>query len=211
MPSVGNETNHRVDGLTISGGLAFEGPGGANAYLNRDVSAMLARTAAANRGMGYYAETVPYLSCGAASVSVTGRLYGVAIGLLAGDVVSNIICAVNVINNTPTLTKLGLYTTGGTLLAGTADASSAFGSTGKKVTALTAPYTVTADGVYYVVFINTAATGASMFRAHGGGNAFQAVTGGVAAMVNQDSQTDLPASATFTATANAFGYWMAIN
>jgi hypothetical protein len=214
MPSVGNETNHNLDGLTVRGGLGIEGAGGITAYLSREVAAKLARENAANRAMGYYAETVPCNAAGAASVSISQRVYGVAIGLLAGDVVSNLIVACNVINNTATNTKLALASSGGTILVSSAECSATFGSTGKKVVPMTAPYTVTADGLYYALFLNVASTGASMFRAHGGGNAFQAVTGGVAAMVNQDSQADLPAvgaAATLAASANAFGYWIAVS
>jgi hypothetical protein len=214
MPSVGNELNHTIDGLTVRGGLALEGNGGAATYLSREVAAKLARENAANRAMGYYAETVPCNAAGAASVSISQRVYGVAIGLLAGDVVSNLIVACNVINNTATLTKLGLANSSGTMLAQSAEVSSTFGTTGKKVIAMAAPYTVTADGLYYAVFLNVASTGASLFRANGGGNAFQAVTGFSALNVNQDSQSDLPANGaalTLAATANAFGYWIAVS
>lgn len=211
MPSVGNELNHVIDGLTVRGGLGLEGVAGQVSYLNRDVASMLARQSACMRDLGYYAETGQRVAASASSVTVTQRLYGVSIGLLAGDLVSNLIAACNTANNTPTLTKLGLYSQAGVLLASSADASSAFGSTGLKVTAMTTPYLVPADDMYYAAFLNVATTGAALNRLNGGSSAFQASTGGAAPQVNQDTQSDLPASATFTATANAFGLWIAVS
>lgn len=211
MPSVGNETNHVMDGLTVRGGLALEGAAGQVSYLNRDVASMLARQSACMRDLGYYAETGMRVAASASSVTITQRVYFVGIGLLAGDVVSNIIVACNTINNTPTLTRLGLYSQAGALLASTADASTPFGSTGLKVTAVTTPYTILTDDLYYLAFLNVAATGAALNRLNGGSSAFQASTGGVVPQGNQDSQSDLPASATITATANAFGLWMAVS
>lgn len=215
MPSVGNETNHYINGATITGGLSFEGPLGANAYLNRDVAAKLARDQAVNRGMGYYAETFPRLSAASASASVSQTIYFSAIGLLQGDVVTSILTAVNAANNTATLTKLGLFTSAGVLLAATADASVAFNSTGVKSTALTAAYTVTADGLYYLGFLNVASTGASLYRTTAGlvAGGLGAFTGGSGACGTQASQADFPAlgaAATIGFAGTPISYWLAV-
>jgi len=62
---------------------------------------------------------------------------------------------------------VGLYTSAGALLSGSADQASAWGSTGLKTTALTTPQAV-APGWYWVAFLFNGATGPAIYRQQGG-------------------------------------------
>src|SRR4051812_10669111 len=88
----GNEANHTMDGLTVRGGLALQGDAGVQTYLNRDVAGMVARNAALLKGTGYYAETFPFAASNTSLAGTSQTIYAMACGLLAGDVVTNILC-----------------------------------------------------------------------------------------------------------------------
>jgi hypothetical protein len=116
----GNETNHTLDGLTVRGGLAIEGVGGVKTYLNSDVASGLARQSLAMRNQGVYAETYPVMNSNGQTITTTGTVYGVGIGLLAGDVVTNLTSRVSLAGATVSLAKMGLYSKAGTLLCSSA-------------------------------------------------------------------------------------------
>jgi hypothetical protein len=211
----GNETNHVMDGLTVRGGLGLEGPGGVVTYLNRDAAAAVARQAAVVRGQGFITETFP--RCGALSgtISVDGTVYGTAIGLLAGDVITNMTIGINVAGNTTTIAKLGIYSQTGTLLCSSADGSAGMGTAGLKTMAMTTPFTVTADGLYYAAWITKASVtlptplrGSASLSAS---NPSAGIGAGTPFMVTQTGQTDFPASATLVASVVSLAYWMGIS
>lgn len=209
---MGNESNHRIDGLTIGGDLAFEGVGGAKTILNRDAAGFVARQAAFCRGMGYYAEPYPAM-LSSHTITVTQTVYGIGIGLLEGDVVSNLSVRVSVAGNTVTLAKLGLYSKTGTLLCSSADSGASFASTGTKTLPMTTPFTVLATDFYYAAFLGVSAvTMPDMWRAS---NLLAAGWGGVgvgaAILVNQTGQADLPASATLVAQGANTAWWIGVS
>lgn len=160
-----------------------------------------------NEAMGFYAETYPTLAGQGVSTTGTQRVYGVAIGLLAGDVVSNLSVRLITSGNTVTLAKLGLYSKAGVLLASTADMSTQMNAAAGLKTAPVAlvsgqPFTVPADDLYYAAFLAVSGvTMPSLGRVSAfGADALTAPVGsGSLAVVTQTGQTDLPAQATFTA------------
>lgn len=213
MPSVGNETNHVIDGLTIRGGLALEGDAGAKTYLNRDTASASARAQIMARSLGYFSETYQRGSTPTSGLMSDGTVYFCGIPLLAGDVVSTMISTCTVAASGATIAKMGLYTLGGTLLASCADQSVAFGSSGNKSAAMTTPYLVTTDGMYYAaIFAKVSTTMPTIARSGISNNAIaNAVTGATAICGVLTGQTDLPASATISVAANTgLHFWLAV-
>lgn len=206
----GNETNHTLDGLTVRGGLSLEGTGGVSTYLNRDAASDVARRMALMRGLGYYAETYPQVCHSGASLLNSGGCHFVAIGLLAGDVVTSITVQLEATGTSITLAKNGLYSVAGTLLASSASGHASFGTLGKKTLAMTTPYTITTDGMYYVCHIQVAASSAQVMKAAGGLGSSQGVGSGGLVQGFQGGQADLPASATISLSASSLGMWMAV-
>jgi hypothetical protein len=94
---------------------------------------------------------------------VAGTAYLVGIELNAATTITNIITFVSSAGNTLTNSFAALYQNN-TLLAQTADQSTAWSSTGQQVMALTTPQSVTA-GMVYVLFVVGSATTAPQFPA----------------------------------------------
>jgi hypothetical protein len=210
----GNETNHTLDGLTVRGGLAIEGVGGVKTYLNSDVASGLARQSLAMRNQGVYAETYPVMNSNGQTITTTGTVYGVGIGLLAGDVVTNLTSRVSLAGATVSLAKMGLYSKAGTLLCSSASNGTAFETTGVKTLPMTTPYTVPTDDYYFAAFIAVSAVtmptnwrSATFFTA----NSYAGVGSGQNIAVLQLSQADLPASATFVTSTSAISMWIGVS
>lgn len=216
----GNEGNHTINGLTVQGGFAIEGPPGQIVYLNEDNAGYTARKALMARSQGYYAETNERGSCGGTVIAVTGTVYYMAISLLAGDIVSGYRVMNTVAGSAYSGVgmKFGLYTpagAAGTLIvaSATGDVSSTAGLQGAAVGALATPYTVTVDGTYYVAKLEVATTPATTVRSAAalGGGVTANFSGGTAySFGHQTAQTDLPASATLTSSSSSFSYWVGI-
>lgn len=168
MPSVGNETNHRLDGLTVSGGLGIVGAAGATAYVDRDVAAAIARYQIGLRAQGWFTETLPGAAVTSTSALTTSRAYFSMMPLLAGDVVSSLTIKQTVVGSTLSLGKVGVGTLSGTTMtpvAVSADINATFtGTAGQKQIALTAAYTAPADGVYYAMIVAVGTTGPTITR-----------------------------------------------
>lgn len=214
MP-LGNESNHTMDGLTVRGGLALANNNGQIASVEYDRFASMARVAVLQRGQGFLAETSPR-GAGAFSstIAITQVLYGMPVGLLAGDIVSNLSIAIQVAGNTVTLAKLGLYSKIGTLLASSAESGASFASTGMKTLAMTTPYTVVTDDLYYTAFLAVSAvTMPTPIRT--AGNAIASNNAGVGSgfpfQVVQTAQTDLPATATLVTSGSGISYWIGVS
>lgn len=149
------------------------------------------------------------------STMIDGTVYAMLVPLRAGDVVTNI----SLILNGPagadvTASKVGLYSLAGTLLASSADQGTAWQSVGTKTVALASPYTVPATGGYYAaLFAKATTTLPKPFC--GAGSASQingaAIGSGAHPSGIMASQTDLPATATFTFTASLISYWVGIS
>ncbi len=151
-------------------------------------------------GQGYFAETYQRPSNQSGSLAATQLLYGMAVGLLAGDVVTNMTVPVQTAGASVTLAKVALYSKTGTLLASSADASASFNSTGLKTVAMSSAYTVPTDDLYYAAFLAVSTvTMPTILR--GMGSVTAACAGGIGSgspvQVVQTGQADLPSPATF--------------
>lgn len=161
---------------------------------------------------GLITETWPRAAvASAATIMVDGRAYFIAVGLRAGDVVSNLAIAIHVAGATMTLSKVGLYSKAGTRLAVSADQGTAWQSAGMKNVALASPYTVTADDGYFVAVIGKGTTLPRLASGNTNVNQAAAVGSGMLSSGNLDAQTDLPASATISGSADAVAYWVGVS
>jgi hypothetical protein len=215
MP-IGNESNHVMDGLTVRGGLGLTNNLGQVATVDYDRFACMARNAVAMRAQGYYAETYPRGAIAGSTVSVNGTIHFGAVGLLAGDVVTAVSVYVQTLASgfSGTGVTLGLYTKSGALCASSADAQAAFGSTGMKTTAMTTPYTVPSDDLYYAAILSVASTPPVLLRGSSGisGGGWLAVSPSVYGGFGTDtSEAALGAQQTISFSGLAISYWMAIS
>lgn len=125
---------------------------------SRFVMTTTSRKQAALNAWGILDESYDYGQANTNQVLTSGRIYQVSLGLLKGDVVTNILVSVPVaaVGAAPTLIRLGLADSTTTMLAVTANvASSANWLTANVIYAfaLSAPYTVLADGLYQLVIL----------------------------------------------------------
>jgi hypothetical protein len=119
------------------------------------------RTQAKIIGLGYKGESFDRDAITSALAFTTGDLRGDSVGLLAGDVVTNVLVDVTAAIQTITTFRVGLYDSGGNLLASSANSTSNL-ATGINSSALSTPYTVPADGVFYLVAVIQATTMGSL-------------------------------------------------
>ena len=113
------------------------------------------------RAEGLVAQTAPRQGMVSSVATGAGTFRMTAIYLRRGLVLTNGLFGVGTNGSGVTLAKLGLWRSDGTLLAGTADFSADVntGSTPRLVTeALSAPYTVPADGGYYAGLLTVGGT-----------------------------------------------------
>jgi hypothetical protein len=137
-------------------------------------------------------------------------VYFMLVPLRKGTVITNLYIGVTTGGTGTSLSKCGIYSVGGSLLASSADQGTAWNTAGALTVALTTPYTVTADAGHYVALVaKTATTMPTLLRAEpsGGGQAMNAIGSGAQAIGTQSGQTDLPTTATIGAT-SAIGFWM---
>lgn len=127
------------------------------------------------------------------------KVFGSAVGLQAGDVVSNIVACVSTsaAGTSATLVRFGLATSGGTMLAisGNVNAASAW-PLGYVPVPLSASYTVPADGLYYAVAVKDGTWGttdAVLTRTPTGTSPSGAIGSGAKLFFEWTGQTDLPA------------------
>lgn len=160
-------------------------------------------------GEGLKGETISRQSPLGATITVDGTAYFSGLGLMAGDVVTKLYVMVSTLGNTMTLSKVGLYSKAGTLLASSADQGSSWSSaTGLKEISLVSPFTVVTTDLYYCALVSKASvTLPTLLR--GAASSAQgaiAVPGAVQAYGTQTGQTDLPSPATIGTTA-PISYW----
>lgn len=101
-----------------------------------------------------------YILVNTLAVLSTGALRMQSIGLVAGDVVTNIaVLSGTTAAGTPTHYMFGLYDSSRNLLATSTDqTTAAWGASTLKTLAMTTPYTVPTTGVYYIGIFVTATT-----------------------------------------------------
>jgi hypothetical protein len=114
--------------------------------------------------LGLIAETFPRTSVTATSAHTSGELRFGAIGLEAGDVLSNVIVFNNAGGVAVTLARAAIYNVSTlALLASSADQSGlAWGAASWKTLPLSASLTIPATGLYYVGVLFVAGTGPTM-------------------------------------------------
>jgi hypothetical protein len=178
-----------------------------------------ARYQAQMEAQGYYAETFPRSSASGTGVTPTQQVCYVAIGLAAGDVVSNISLMVQAAGATVTLAKVGIYSKANVLLASSADASTSFQSTsGVKTIALTlqsngTPFTVpTTDGYWLAYLAVSAVTMPALWKNSGSNAANNPIGSGAIGMTGiQAGQADLPATSSILYTSTNHAIWMGVS
>jgi hypothetical protein len=145
-------------------------------------------------------------------IAIDGTVYFMLVPLRAGDVVSSISVHVTTIGVTPTVSKVGLYSKLGNLVASSAELGAVWTTAaGTKTSVFTTPFTVPADDVYYAAVVCKAATLPTLLRGSNS-TAFSAVGNGAVPIGVQTGQTDLPASATITFGSGApFAFWIGLS
>ena len=147
-------------------------------------------------------------SGGGGTILIDGSVYFGLMPFRAGQVINNLSILITTQATTMSIGKLGLYDLSGNLLASTASQTTAWESTGVKTAALTAAYTIPSTGAYYGAVFAKASTLPTMLRnLAGSGSAGLAVGSGARVIALQATQTDLPSTATFAA--SALGFWIA--
>jgi hypothetical protein len=161
-------------------------------------------------GLGYKGETFSKDGIASTLAFTSGDFRAAAVGLLAGDVVKNVLVDVTGVVQTITTFKVGVYDTSGNLVAQSANNTTNL-ATGPNSFAVTAvvgggTYLVPADGLYYLGVIIVATTmgslGASSSQVGKGG----AIGTGPKAAGKQTGQAGLPA--TFALTAEDQPVWL---
>lgn len=184
----------------------------------RSTVAANARAQIQTTSRGVLAETFPAAACSNVSIPVTGAANGTLVlglvGLRAGDPVTNLLTLVGNIGTGLTFAKLGLFDAAGTFLAATANVPGTFnaGASVYKTVALTAPYTITTDGGYYVGFLQwgSGATGCQL-RVTGSADGTQGAVIGSGTRVSAQVATQTDISGNVTLAAGTLPFWFGVN
>ncbi len=162
-------------------------------------------------GSGMITENYPVSASVNVSLMISQTIYFQLVGLTKGDIITNINVTVTAQGTTTTSTFVALYDSTGVRLAVSNDLTTALDTTGLKSLALTAPYTVLADGAYYLAILTvngTPANCATLARASSNSIATGAVGAGVRVSGTQTGQTTMPAPAT-VGVGTVLAFWMA--
>ncbi len=165
-----------------------------------------------NAGLGIVAESVsPPHGAYTAFGMVTQAVYGVAVGLRQGDVITKIGFPCAAVGSGVTLFKMGLYDKTGVLLGSTADVKASLTANVVLEGALSSSYAVPADDLYYLVALGVGATPPSGMRANVSTNLLSTgINGGRRRCWAQTGQADLPAPATINDNGTANMWLIAI-
>jgi hypothetical protein len=158
--------------------------------------------------LGLVAQNYPREGAQAGTILISGTVYYLSIGLTAGQTVSKLWTIVNVVGNTVTASKLGLYSKSAALLGATADLGTAWQSTGVISGTLATPVLIATSDLYYVgIFATASVTMPTMLRDSAQGAGAAAISPGVRPFGNQTGQSDLPNPGTVGGSAPA-AYWV---
>lgn len=169
---------------------------------------LVPRSQLALTARGLISEAFPAAAASGAALALTSqRIYGVLLGLRAGDVVTNIVVTVATIatGTTPTGLYVALLSTAGTRLVVSANlkASSIWTTAIGPVEApLSGPYTVLTDGGYYACVLMDGAFGTQnlqLARALPNNATLRSLSGGPVLSGYQAGQATFPATATLGA------------
>jgi hypothetical protein len=183
-----------------------------SALIKRVVNAsdrdLLVRTA-----RGFFAESMDAKWTSGAGAGATGVASYVAVGLFAGEVITNMTIYLSGAGSVITISKVGVYSSTGVFLAASADQGTNWQSTGAKTIALTAPYIVPVTGVYYLAELAVGTTAPSIVRGSGGNVFGQFFVGSsLATYYGQSGLADLPSPAVFaTGIATASCFWCGLS
>lgn len=163
---------------------------------------------------GYYAETLPRAAAiGTPAILISGTVYYVNIGLLAGDVVTNLHTLVSVLGSgfSGIGMKLGLYDKTGALLRATGDISAAHASTGPKVNALSSPYTILSTDSYFLAMLCIATTPPTLAKGALSSVFSGAFTGGVGMAASATGLTDFLSNVTYVYSGSNHAWWIGVS
>lgn len=145
-------------------------------------------------GRGYTGETYP-LDAVVTSVAVTsGDCRATAVGFLAGDKITNVIFLTWSAISTVTTLKVGLFDSSGNLLASSANSTTNAAASTLASYALSAPYTIPADGLYYLAVVIVATTPGQLGMSGAGTGKESAIASAAKGAVVKSGQSDMPAS-----------------
>jgi hypothetical protein len=171
---------------------------------------VVARSQLAQTAAGVISENYPPYVATSSNAPTSQVVFGYLLGLRAGDVVTGILLrsAVAAAGTAPTTARFGIANSAGVILAlsGNINAAASW-PVGGVLGALTAPYTVLADGGYFACFVVNGTWGTTQptLNRTSGLAGSGAVGGNVTPSFSWAGQTDLPAvgnSLTMTSLAN---------
>lgn len=160
---------------------------------------------------GIVSEPFPYSLYGNATILTSQKLEGALLGLYAGDVITGVTVGVSVNSASLTLSRVGLYNTGGTLLASSSSSATALDAAAgsRPKIPFSATYTVPTDGAYYAAILQVGTTPATLTRGiNNNTNDRLGDSSKFFSYVAQTGQADLPASATFAQ--EILALWIAV-
>lgn len=146
---------------------------------------------------------------------VTGTTYFMGLPLRAGTLVSNITIVVTTAGAAVTVSKVGLFSKAGVLLAVSADQGTNWHSLGNKTIAMVTPYTVPVSDMYYVALLAVfTSTAPQVLRSTNSAIATQfgvPIGSGSLLFGVQLSQSNMPSPATIVqGSSTAINCWAAI-
>lgn len=145
-------------------------------------------------GRGYKGESFPLDAAASATSFTSGDCRASAVGLLAGDRVTNVLFNANTAISTITTLKVGLFDSAGNLLASSANQTTNIGAGTNQSVALSTPYVAPADGLYYLGLVVVATTPGGLAAAGSATGKEGAFGTGAKGAIVKAGQTDIPAS-----------------
>lgn len=161
---------------------------------------------------GVIAETYDRAVSSSSSQAVSQTIYYCLIGLLKGDVVTNLhIGTVTQSTGATTNAYMALYDTSGNRLAVSTDQTTGLDSVGMKTVAMSTPYTVTTSGAYYVaVLVNNSGTPPTFGRNNSNSTMTAGIGSGARIAGVQTGQTSMPSSGTI-GTGATIDFWIGVS
>jgi len=182
--------------INFAGNLVNASNGSGNIVHSNNPYGERARVSVIAQGMK--GQTFERVMATSSNALVSGTVMYTLLPVTAGDVISNIY--VNLTNSptSVTLGKVGVYSTGGSQLAVSADDSANWTAAGIRKIALTTPYVVGTDGAVYLAVLYVASTGTAptLPTASSTTNVPQKVNSTVLPWAALSGQTDMPVSGT---------------
>lgn len=163
---------------------------------------------------GLIAETLDGRNSSATGPMIGGVVSYVAVGLRAGDIVTNIGFFVATAGTVMTLSKVGLYDKLGNRLALSADQGASWATAGYKRIAMIAPFTILATDIYYLAAVSAFTVAPQIPRGAQNAGLGSFIEPGLPAnYYGQAGQVDLPVAAVFAAgvVAGTFCWYMNVS